>query len=110
MGSQKGLRCQMSVVARCFQPSERMARDGRRGAPARPFSASGEIIGRSSCSPGTASHGTKKSRYDELSAPEPQSRKEIVVKGILEKAWGYQGDNMNLPVRDLAAALPFYET
>ena len=27
-----------------------------------------------------------------------------------EKAWGYQGDNMNLPVRDLAAALPFYET
>jgi catechol 2,3-dioxygenase-like lactoylglutathione lyase family enzyme len=28
----------------------------------------------------------------------------------LEKAWGYQGDNMNLPVRDLAAALPFYET
>jgi lactoylglutathione lyase len=32
------------------------------------------------------------------------------VKGTLEKAWGYQGDNMNLPVRDLAAALPFYET
>lgn len=30
--------------------------------------------------------------------------------GTLEKAWGYQGDNMNLPVRDLAAALPFYET
>lgn len=28
----------------------------------------------------------------------------------LEKAYGYQGDNMNLPVRDLAAALPFYET
>jgi catechol 2,3-dioxygenase-like lactoylglutathione lyase family enzyme len=28
----------------------------------------------------------------------------------LEKAWGYQGDNLNLPVRDLAAALPFYET
>jgi lactoylglutathione lyase len=28
----------------------------------------------------------------------------------LEKAWGYQGDNMNLPVPDLAAALPFYET
>src|SRR4249919_3026851 len=27
----------------------------------------------------------------------------------LEKAFGYQGDNMNLPVRDLAAALPFYE-
>jgi catechol 2,3-dioxygenase-like lactoylglutathione lyase family enzyme len=32
------------------------------------------------------------------------------VKATLEKAWGYQGDNMNLPVRDLAAALPFYET
>jgi lactoylglutathione lyase len=28
----------------------------------------------------------------------------------LETAWGYQGDNMNLPVPDLAAALPFYET
>jgi len=28
----------------------------------------------------------------------------------LEKAWGYQGDAMNLPVGDLAAALPFYET
>jgi lactoylglutathione lyase len=27
----------------------------------------------------------------------------------LEKAFGYQGDNMNLPVRELAAALPFYE-
>ena len=27
----------------------------------------------------------------------------------LEKAFGYQGDNMNLPVKDLAAALPFYE-
>jgi len=27
----------------------------------------------------------------------------------LEKAWGYQGDNMNLPVRDLDVALPFYE-
>lgn len=28
----------------------------------------------------------------------------------LEKAWGYRGDNMNLPVPDLAAALPFYQT
>jgi lactoylglutathione lyase len=28
----------------------------------------------------------------------------------LEKAWGYQGDNLNLPVRDVAAAVPFYET
>ncbi len=27
----------------------------------------------------------------------------------LEKAWGYQGNNMNLPVRDIAAAVPFYE-
>jgi len=27
----------------------------------------------------------------------------------LEKARGYQGDKMNLPVRELAAALPFYE-
>jgi catechol 2,3-dioxygenase-like lactoylglutathione lyase family enzyme len=31
------------------------------------------------------------------------------MQGTLEKAWGYQGDKMNLPVRDLAAALPFYE-
>jgi lactoylglutathione lyase len=32
------------------------------------------------------------------------------MEGILDKAFGYQGDNMNLPVRDLAAAVPFYET
>jgi catechol 2,3-dioxygenase-like lactoylglutathione lyase family enzyme len=32
------------------------------------------------------------------------------MKATLEKAWGYQGDSMNLPVRDLTAALPFYET
>ena len=32
------------------------------------------------------------------------------MKASLDKAWGYQGDNRNLPVRDLAAALPFYET
>ena len=32
------------------------------------------------------------------------------MKATLEKAFGYQGNNMNLPVRDLAAALPFYET
>ena len=32
------------------------------------------------------------------------------MKGALEKVFGYQGDNMNLPVRDLDAALPFYET
>lgn len=28
----------------------------------------------------------------------------------LEKAFGYQGGNLNLPVADLDAALPFYET
>ena len=28
----------------------------------------------------------------------------------LEKAFGYQGDSMHLPVGDLASALPFYET
>jgi catechol 2,3-dioxygenase-like lactoylglutathione lyase family enzyme len=32
------------------------------------------------------------------------------MKPTLEKAWGYQGDNMNRSVRDLATALPFYET
>jgi hypothetical protein len=32
------------------------------------------------------------------------------MKATLEKAFGYQGDKMNLPVRDLTAALPFYET
>jgi lactoylglutathione lyase len=33
-----------------------------------------------------------------------------MAKAVLEKAFGYQGDNMNLPVPDLAAALPFYES
>ena len=32
------------------------------------------------------------------------------MSGTLEKAWGYRGDNLNLPVQDLMAALPFYET
>jgi catechol 2,3-dioxygenase-like lactoylglutathione lyase family enzyme len=32
------------------------------------------------------------------------------MTATLEKAFGYQGDNMNLPVRDVTAALPFYET
>ena len=32
------------------------------------------------------------------------------MKGMLEKAFGYQGNNLSLPVPDLAAALPFYET
>ena len=31
------------------------------------------------------------------------------MSAALEKAFGYQGDNMNLPVPDLAAALPFYQ-
>ena len=32
------------------------------------------------------------------------------MKGTLDKAFGYQGKTMNLPVPDLTAALPFYET
>jgi lactoylglutathione lyase len=32
------------------------------------------------------------------------------VKGTLEKAFGYQGDNMNLPVRNVTASLPFDES
>lgn len=32
------------------------------------------------------------------------------MKGTLEKGFGYQGDKMQLPVGDLEAALPFYET
>ena len=32
------------------------------------------------------------------------------MKATLQKVWGYQGDTMYLPVQDLAAALPFYET
>ena len=31
------------------------------------------------------------------------------MKATLQKAFGYQGDSMHLPVQDLAAALPFYE-
>ena len=31
------------------------------------------------------------------------------MRGTLERAFGYQGDNMNLPVADLESALPFYE-
>jgi lactoylglutathione lyase len=31
------------------------------------------------------------------------------MKAMLEKAFGYKGNNMNLPVPDVAAALPFYE-
>jgi catechol 2,3-dioxygenase-like lactoylglutathione lyase family enzyme len=32
------------------------------------------------------------------------------VRATLDKAFGYQGNNLRLPVKDLAAALPFYET
>ena len=31
------------------------------------------------------------------------------MKSSLEKAFGYQGDHMNLPVQEIASALPFYE-
>ena len=32
------------------------------------------------------------------------------MKGTLDRAFGYQGDAMNLPVKDVAAAVPFYES
>ena len=32
------------------------------------------------------------------------------MKGTLYGAFGYQGDNMNLPVQNLEVALPFYQT
>ncbi len=32
------------------------------------------------------------------------------MKAKLLKAWGYQGDPMSLPVADVEAAVPFYET
>jgi lactoylglutathione lyase len=32
------------------------------------------------------------------------------MSGLLHKAFGYQGDAMNLPVADVAAAVEFYET
>jgi catechol 2,3-dioxygenase-like lactoylglutathione lyase family enzyme len=32
------------------------------------------------------------------------------MTATLGKAFGYQGDNLNLPVRDLEDSLPFYET
>jgi len=41
-------------------------------------------------------------------APGPQER-EAIVTPTLDKAFGYQGNNMNLPVPDLTAALPFYQ-
>lgn len=32
------------------------------------------------------------------------------MKAVFERVFGYQGDNMNLPVRNVAEAVPFYET
>jgi lactoylglutathione lyase len=32
------------------------------------------------------------------------------MKAEFKNAWGYQGNNMNLPVENLEAAIPFYET
>ena len=32
------------------------------------------------------------------------------MKAELKTAWGYQGNNMSLPVENLEAAIPFYET
>jgi lactoylglutathione lyase len=32
------------------------------------------------------------------------------LKGTLERAFGYQGNNMDLPVANLDSALPFYES
>jgi catechol 2,3-dioxygenase-like lactoylglutathione lyase family enzyme len=32
------------------------------------------------------------------------------MRAKFKNAWGYQGDNMNLPVENLEAAVPFYET
>ncbi len=32
------------------------------------------------------------------------------MKAVFKTAWGYQGNNMELPVASLEAAIPFYET
>jgi catechol 2,3-dioxygenase-like lactoylglutathione lyase family enzyme len=32
------------------------------------------------------------------------------MKAEFKNAWGYKGDNMNLPVADVETAIPFYET
>lgn len=32
------------------------------------------------------------------------------MRATLDRAYGYKGDNMNLPVADVEAAIPFYET
>lgn len=40
----------------------------------------------------------------------PRGAQGSEMKPTLEKAFGYQGDAMNLPVKDVAASIPFYET
>jgi catechol 2,3-dioxygenase-like lactoylglutathione lyase family enzyme len=47
--------------------------------------------------------------WNEFLFSAPQLRR-IPLTAMLGKAFGYQGDNMNLPVRSLSAALPFYES
>src|SRR5262245_55572295 len=42
--------------------------------------------------------------------PKPVRRIQDLMKATLEKAFGYQGDNLHLPVQDVVAALPFYES
>ena len=32
------------------------------------------------------------------------------MRAIYKNAWGYQGDAMNLPVKDIEVSAPFYET
>lgn len=36
--------------------------------------------------------------------------KEATMKAVFKTAFGYQGNAMNLPVRDLESAIPYYET
>ena len=33
-----------------------------------------------------------------------------MYKSVLKNAWPYQKDKMNLPVKDIESAIPFYET
>jgi catechol 2,3-dioxygenase-like lactoylglutathione lyase family enzyme len=50
-------------------------------------------------------------RKQSIQAVAPRSVESgVLVNGTLDKAWGYQGNTMNLPVQDLVAALPFYQT
>src|SRR5262245_23930956 len=66
------------------------------------------------CSPRPFADSRRKQVRPNPAAParrqRSDARKEATsMQGALEKAFGYQGDKMNLPVADLAAALPFYE-